>query len=68
LIDTNALKWLVIIMGIIIMMMVAPPIGVLGIIAVPAWFIHKARKKAAARRAVRNQYWSPDRIHRTYYG
>lgn len=70
-IEANALRWLGIITAIIVMTLVAPPIGVVLIMGLAGCGIfrlnrHRARK-AAERRAQAQVYWTPERIRRTYY-
>lgn len=70
-IEAKAVRWLLIISGIIAMTLIAPPIGVvlmLGLAGCGVFRLNRWRaRRAAERRAQRQMYWTPDRIRQTYY-
>lgn len=70
-IETKALRWLIIISVIIVFTLAFPPIGVLMILAlIGCWVFRMNRwraQRAAERAAYRQAYWKPDTIQRRYY-
>jgi hypothetical protein len=57
--------------GIIAMTLIAPPVGILLVFGLMGCGIFRLSRncahKAAVKRAQQQVYWTPDRIHRTYY-
>lgn len=70
-IEAKALRWLLIVIGIIVFTITVPPIGVLLILGLFGCFgyrmVRGIRRKAAERAAQRQIYWRHDTITRRYY-
>jgi uncharacterized membrane protein len=71
LIEAQAVRWLLILSGVIGMTLIAPPIGVVLIMGLAGCGIYRTvrriSRKQQARREAAQAYWTPDRIRRTYY-
>jgi chromate transport protein ChrA len=71
LIDANALRWLLIIIGLAIATLTMPPAGLLGLAGLVLWFIVRMSQRFKARRqarqAAQSVYWTPERIQRRFY-
>jgi hypothetical protein len=71
LIEAKALRWLLIVSGVIVATLTFPPIGILLIFGLMGCGIFRMNRwrarRAAERAAYRQMYWKPDTIARRYY-
>jgi hypothetical protein len=70
LIEATALRWLAIVVGLIVATMVAPPIGLVGVLTLIVYWICKAVQRVRPKQNGGNDaasYWTPDRISQTFY-
>jgi predicted PurR-regulated permease PerM len=71
LIEAQAVRWLLVVSGVIAMTLIAPPIGVVLIMGLVGCGVYRTarrlRRKRELNRAAAQVYWTPERIQRTYY-